>query len=118
MKTYTVKLPPLLYDEVYGHTVETGLMDHRSGNDVGLTAADVSLYEKIEKGESFTVGRDEAASLYNELFNLIDFLAEWAENEGVKYLSARKAALRRMEELRTTFDLQLNPRGWAVKGDQ
>lgn len=113
MKSTIIKLSPLLAEEVYGHTVETGLVDHRSGNSL-LSADDLALYEKLEKNDSTiiieTLG--EAKSLYNELYNLVDLFAEWAEQEGVKWLAVRKAAFARMKVLKD-LGLTIDERGWA-----
>ena len=113
MNKTIIKLPRLLSEEVYGHTVETGLVDHRSGNSL-LDEHDLALYEKLEK-DCMTIvieSLGEAVSLYNELYNLVDFFDEWAESEGVYWLSVKKAALARMKILKN-LGLTLDSRGWA-----
>lgn len=113
--TISIKLSPLLYDEVYQHTVETGLVDHRSGNpNVGLRPEDISLYEKLEKSSEFEATLSEAASLYNELYNLEDLCLQWAEEIGVKYygvLRSIKAWKRKLAK----FGVKVNERGWAIQ---
>lgn len=115
MNQITINLSPLLASEVYGRTVETILYDHRGGVEI-LDDNTLSLCEKIEKNSSkFTVDNlGEAAALYNTLYSLIDFFAEWAQDEGVKWLAVRKAAVARMRTLEAC-GLTFNNRGWAIE---
>lgn len=114
MKPLTIKLSPTLYYEVYVRTVESGLTDHRGGNIyAGLSNADVSVGEKIEKSSSIILETiDEAASLYNDLYNLMDLFEQWAEEDGIKWRSVAKAAQRQMRILAST-GIEINDRGWA-----
>jgi hypothetical protein len=116
MNQITIKLSPLLSEEVYGRTVETGLCDHEAGTDVGLTIADLSNYAQIKKGSTIVVSTpDEAASLYNDLYNLLDFFAEWAEqdDDGIKWYAVIRAAKKNMAKLMAAgFDT--NSHGWAI----
>jgi len=108
-----IQLSPLLYDEVYQHTVETGLADYRSGNpNVGLKPEDVSLYEKLEKGSKFEVTLPEASSLYNELYNLEDLCVQWAEEIGVKYYGVLRS-IKAWKKKLIIFGVKTNDRGWA-----
>jgi hypothetical protein len=108
-----VSLPPLLYDEVYQHTVETGLVDHRSGNpNVGLKTEDISLYEKLEKGASFDVSLQEASSLYNELYNLEDLCVQWADEIGVQYYGVLRS-IKAWKKKLIAFGVAIDNRGWA-----
>lgn len=108
-----ISLAPLLYDEVYQHTVETGLVDYRSGNpNVGLKPEDISLYEKIEKSSTFEITLSEASSLYNELYNLEDLCVQWAEEIGVKYYGVLRS-IKAWKKKLVAFGVVVGDRGWA-----
>lgn len=113
-----VKLSPLLYDEVYQHTVETGLVDHRAGNPyVQLRPEDISLYEKLEKGPSFEVSLEEAASLYNELYNLEDLCVQWADEIGIQYYGVLRS-IKAWKRKLSTLGIEVNNKGWAIQSDR
>jgi hypothetical protein len=113
MKTITINLPPLLYQEIYEHTVETGLVDHRSGNKLaGLKPEDVSLYEKIETGPRLECSLAEAHSLYNELYNLEDLCEQWAEEIGLQYYGVLRSIKANKKKL-LEYGVKVNERGWA-----
>jgi hypothetical protein len=114
MNTITIKLSPHLGYEVFSHTVESGLADHRSGNDVGLTPVDVSLYEKIEKNyRVLTIDLEEAKSLYDELWNLEDIVLGWADDD-FSWYGVHRAIKSNLKKLRD-FGVEVNERGWAIK---
>jgi hypothetical protein len=116
--TIDIKLSPKLAYEVYSHTVETGLVDHEgslaNGGPDYLKPAEVSLYKKIEKDwynlKDLTM--PEAMALYNELYNLVDLVEQWADEEGVQWYGVLRAIRSNMKKLKD-FGVQTNERGWA-----
>jgi hypothetical protein len=117
--TIDIKLSKLLGYEIYAHTVETGLVDHVSsianGGPNYLSDRDYSLYLKIEKDCYNLKGLTlpEASALYDELYNLVDLVEQWADEEGVRWYGVLRAIRSNMKKLRD-FGVQTNERGWAI----
>lgn len=123
-----IKLSPLLADEVYAHTVETCLWDHRNNpnENCRLDSAEVSLYEKIEtagrNGFTLNITLDEAQVIYNDLYNLEDIVLGWAADEtdswgrrtGLRWYAVNKSITRHLAKLRAA-GVETNDHGWAIR---
>lgn len=110
--TIIIKLPPLLADELE-YSVDNWLNDQAADK----TPAEESFGRKVEAdSRKLALTHDEAVALYNELWNMEDKVAEWANGgdpDDIRWFGVHRSIMAKLDLLRG-FGIETDVRGWAV----